>query len=151
MGRELLAQNIMRNLFSVKKITYTLAIGTVLYKSKKISLESRGGRKNFQIFTAAEFIAAIAQHIPEKSFQFVHYNDWYSNRGRGEREKQKTTLLMTVVPAKVETIDVSDSRPKKIVGIWNRRRLTPSSKWRECIMKVWEVDSLSVLNNPVFF
>ena len=26
-------------------------------------------KKNFQIYTAAEFIAAIIQHIPEKAFQ----------------------------------------------------------------------------------
>jgi len=33
------------------------------------------------------FIAAITRHIPEKSFQLVRYYGWYSNRGRGEREK----------------------------------------------------------------
>ena len=32
---------------------------------------SKGGRKNFQVFTATEFIGAITQYIPEKSFQLV--------------------------------------------------------------------------------
>ncbi|MBU1060889.1 MAG: transposase, partial [Proteobacteria bacterium] len=36
--------------------------------------------KNFSISTADEFIAAITQHIPEKSFQLVRYHGWYSNR-----------------------------------------------------------------------
>jgi hypothetical protein len=72
--------------FSVKKITYNAASGTVIYKSKTTQRKSKGGRENFQVFTALEFIAAITQHIPEKSFQLVRYYGWYSNRGRGERK-----------------------------------------------------------------
>jgi hypothetical protein len=133
-GRESLAQYIMRNPFSVRKITYNEATGTVIYKSKKTQRRSKGGRKNFQVFTATDFIAAITQHIPEKSFQLVRYYGWYSNRGRGEREKKKQiTVNLPEVPTRVEIIDVSDYRPKKI----------PSPKWRECIKKVWEVDPLS--------
>jgi hypothetical protein len=30
-------------------------------------------KKNFQVFDPLEFSAAIAQHIPEKSFQLVRY------------------------------------------------------------------------------
>jgi len=45
-------------------------------------------QKNFQIFDPLEFIAAITQHIPEKSFQLVRYYGWYSNRMRGDRKKQ---------------------------------------------------------------
>jgi len=65
----------------------------------------------------------------------VRYYGWYSNRGRGEREKrnQAVTVSLPDAPAKVEIIDVSEYRPKKI----------PSPKWRECIKKVWEVDPLS--------
>ena len=43
------------------------------------------------------------------------------------------SALFPEVPTRVEIIDVSDYRPKKI----------PSPKWRECIKKVWEVDPLS--------
>jgi hypothetical protein len=86
-GRESLAQYIIRNPFSVNKVTYNAATGTVIYKSKTSPSKSKGGRKNFQVFTALEFIAAITQHIPEKSFQLVRYYGWYSNRSRGEREK----------------------------------------------------------------
>jgi hypothetical protein len=32
-----------------------------------------GNKKNFEIFTPEEFIAAITQHIPDKSFQMARY------------------------------------------------------------------------------
>ena len=51
----------------------------VVYKSKMMSSKSRGGKKNFKVFTADEFIAAITQHIPKISFQLVRYYGWYSN------------------------------------------------------------------------
>ncbi|MHC4685889.1 MAG: transposase, partial [Planctomycetota bacterium] len=35
-----------------------------------------------------EFLAAITQHIPEKSFQMVRYYGWYSNKSRGIRKRQ---------------------------------------------------------------
>jgi hypothetical protein len=65
----------------------------------------------------------------------VRYYGWYSNRGRGEREKreQDSAVSLPEVPSQIEIIDVSEYRPKKI----------PSPKWRECIRKVWEVDPLS--------
>lgn len=53
--------------------------------------------KNIQVFqpinkvnayTAEEFIAAITQHIPEKSFQMVRYYGWYSNKSWGMRLKK---------------------------------------------------------------
>jgi len=37
-------------------------------------------KKNFALFRAEEFIEAITQHIPDKSFQLVRYHGWYSNR-----------------------------------------------------------------------
>lgn len=72
-GRESLAQYIIRNPFSVKKVTYNAATGTVIYKSKTSPRKSKGGRKNFQVYTTLEFIAGFPQHIPEKSFQLVRY------------------------------------------------------------------------------
>ncbi len=72
-GQEALAQYIVRNPFSVKNISYNDATGMVVYRSKDIPSTRKGGRKNFQVFTAAEFIAAITQHIPDKSFQLVRY------------------------------------------------------------------------------
>ena len=39
------------------------------------------------MFSACDFIAAIAQHIPDKRFQMVRYYGWYSNKMRGQRRK----------------------------------------------------------------
>ena len=44
--------------------------------------------RNFEVFTPCDFIAAITQHIPDKSFQLARYYGWYSNRMRGRRAKQ---------------------------------------------------------------
>ena len=49
-------------------------------------------KKDFQLFSAAEFIAAIAQHIPEKNFQLVRYYGWYSKRSRGDRQRSEVSL-----------------------------------------------------------
>jgi len=54
-------------------------------------------------------IAAITQHIPEKSFQLVRYSGWYSNRGRGEREKREqvaAAVSLPEVPAEVAILDI---------------------------------------------
>jgi hypothetical protein len=42
-------------------------------------------QRNFEVFAPCDFIAAITQHIPNKSFQLVRYYGWYSNKMRGQR------------------------------------------------------------------
>ncbi|MDX2446713.1 MAG: transposase, partial [Desulfobacterales bacterium] len=58
--------------------------GTVIYRSK---MSHGGNKKNFQTFSALEFMAAITQHIPDRLAQMVRYLGWYSNRMRGDRRK----------------------------------------------------------------
>jgi hypothetical protein len=87
--------------------------------------------RNFEVFTPCDFIAAITQHIADKSFQLVRYYGWYSNKMRGRRAKQADEEVQTEGDA-VEVIDVSAHEPRRI----------PSKKWRELIKKVWEADPL---------
>jgi hypothetical protein len=87
--------------------------------------------RNFEVFTPCDFIAAITQHIPDKSFQLVRYYGWYSNKMRGRRAKQADEEVQTEGDA-MEVIDVSAHEPRRI----------PSKKWRELIKKVWEADPL---------
>ena len=87
--------------------------------------------RNFEVFPPCDFIAAITQHIPDKSFQLVRYYGWYSNKMRGRRAKQADEEVQTEGDA-VEAIDVSAHEPRRI----------PSKKWRELIKKVWEADPL---------
>ena len=90
----------------------------------------RSRRRNFEVFSAEDFIAAITQHIPDKGFQMVRYYGWYSNRARGERAKKQAEAAEPENPAGIQVIDVSDYQPRRL----------PSKKWRELIKQVWEVD-----------
>ena len=76
-----------RDPFSAPKIKDKASAGTVIYKSKKSPRKDKGRRKNFQIFTAVDFIAFIAPHIPEKSFHPLCYYSWHLYRGQGEHEQ----------------------------------------------------------------
>ena len=50
----------------------------------KISADLRGGpHRNFQVFTALDFLAELTQHIPDKGEHLVRYYGWYSHRRRG--------------------------------------------------------------------
>jgi hypothetical protein len=46
---------------------YNAENGTVIYRSRMHAKTKR----NFEIFSAEEFIAAITQHIPDKGFQML--------------------------------------------------------------------------------
>jgi len=120
-----LAQYIMRNPFSLEKMQFNKpdeeegfrlradgdvqADGCVIYRSgmnPKI-------HRNFEIFTPCDFIAAITQHIPDKSFQLVRYIGWYSNKMRGQRDKHAAEEAKAAGEA-VEVIDVSEHQPRRI-------------------------------------
>jgi hypothetical protein len=131
---ERLAQYIIRNPFSLDKMHPNDTGDAIIYRSglnPKI-------RRNFQVFEPCDFIAAITQHIPDKSFQLVRYYGWYSNKMRGQRLKREVEREAASAQGEptalinVEAIDVSVFTP--------RRR--PSRKWRELIQKVWEADPL---------
>lgn len=124
-GLERVAQYIIRNPFSEQKMAYNEENGTVIYRSRMHAKTKR----NFEVFSAEDFIAAITQHIPEKGFQMVRYYGWYSNRARGERAKREAEPGAPEA-TDVDVIDVSEYAPPRI----------PSKKWRELIKKVWEVD-----------
>ena len=62
-GQEALAQYIIRSPFSLEKITYKQESGMVVYRSK---MTHGKNKSNFKVFNVGEFIAAIAQHIPDR-------------------------------------------------------------------------------------
>ena len=125
---ERIAQYIVRNPFSVEKMTLNPETGAVIYRSKMNPKHQR----NFEVFTPTDFIAAITQHIPDKGFQLVRYYGWYSNKSRGLRDKREAILEAQIRPAGLEIIDVSEVQLRRV----------PSRKWRELIKKIWEVDPL---------
>ena len=132
-GLERVAQYILRNPFSLAKMTYNPTTRTILYRSKR----DYHSKCNFKVFTAEAFIAAITQHIPERNFQNVRYYGWYSNKSRGQRGKQAPNQAVLASGddddiSLADGIDVSDYVPKK----------RPAKKWRELIKKVYEVEPL---------
>jgi hypothetical protein len=120
-GLERLSQYILRNPFSEDKMIYNREQQQVIYHSRL----SKKTKRNFEVFTAAEFIAAITQHIPEKGLQLVRYYGWYSNKSRGVRAK---------AAEKPET--------KVIGGHGSVAKKAANSQWRALIQKIWEVDPL---------
>lgn len=124
-----LARYIVRNPFSLQKMTYNEQTGSVIYHSK----QNHNTKRNFEVFSAEDFIGAITQHIPDKYFQNIRYYGWYSNKSRGLRKRHEREAEEEARKADgVEVIDVSGHQARHI----------PSKEWRELIKKVWEVDPL---------
>ena len=134
-GREAIAQYMMRNVFNTQNISYIEKTTKVIYRTGKI--QKGENRKNFVIYDAEAFIAAITQHIPKKNFQMTRSYGFYSNKSRGLRakaEQTKQTQDTAEVNDKegINIIDVSKYQPKNV----------PSLTWRECIKKIWKQDPL---------
>jgi hypothetical protein len=117
-----LAQYILRNPFSVEKMTLKSPTDMVIYRSR---LNAKINR-NFEVFTATDFLAAITQHIPDKGAQMVRYYGWYSNKMRGVRHRGLPPDLVPHRPG------LSLPPPIKL----------PSKRWRDLILRVWHVDRL---------
>jgi hypothetical protein len=131
-GREALAQYIARNAFCQERVT-CLDSDKIIYRSK-LQKEKDKGKTNFRIYDAEEFIAALTQHIPAKRFQTTRYYGHYSNKARGLRAKEidDGQRLNEISESNPIILDVSEYKPKRI----------PSSKWRDCIKKIYEADPL---------
>jgi hypothetical protein len=66
-------QYILHNRFSVEKMTLETPGDTVLFRSRiKVKIH-----RNCEVFTPADFLAAITQHIPDKGGQMVRYYGWH--------------------------------------------------------------------------
>ena len=82
----------MRNPFSVEEMTLEFPTDMVIYRSR---LNAKINR-NFEVFTATDFLAAITQHIPDKGAQMVRYYGWYSNKMRGVRHRRRALHVRTL-------------------------------------------------------
>lgn len=118
-GRRRLAEYLLRAPFSLEKITYNAEAGSVLYRSDRHWRTKR----NFEVFSAPRFIAALLDQMPPKGVPQVRYYGWYSNKSRGLRQR--------TAGAATGKIHAPPARP--------RRRRTA---WRELIRQVWGADPL---------
>jgi hypothetical protein len=126
-----LEEYILRNPFSVEKMTLESPTDLVIYRSR---LNAKINR-NFEVFSPTDFLAAITQHIPDKGAQMVRYYGWYSNKMRGVRQSRLPPQWVVRRPG------VSPPPPVKL----------PSKRWRDLILRVWHVDPLRcpVCQNPM--
>jgi hypothetical protein len=129
-------QYLLRHPFSLQKITWNPTTQTVIYRSKRHHTTKR----NFEIFKAPDFIAAVIDHLPPKGHQTVRYYGLYSNKTRGQQSlipdriirPPKTDLPPETPPAEILLVPAP---PKQ-----SARDMRPL--WHDLILKVWGGDPL---------
>lgn len=156
------SQYLLRAPFSLEKITWNEKTRKVIYRSKR----SWHTKKNYQIFSATDFIAATVEHIPPKSqqchaaqaaskmakrnshgrsrrrSQTVRYYGLYSNKSRGLAAKlgsPRPQLRELSEAARAVPADPT-LFPLPAAEAKSARALRPL--WRDLIMKVWGEDPL---------
>jgi hypothetical protein len=81
-------------------------------------------KRNFEVFSACDWLAALTAHIPNAGEHLVRYYGWYSNVSRGKRRKaqgEESTAIM-------ESSEISPSEAKRA--------------WARLITQVYGVDPL---------
>jgi len=119
-GRRAVAEYVLRSPFSLEKLRYHATTGTIIYRSKMHPLLKR----NFEVFSACEWLAALTAHIPNAGEHLVRYYGWYSNVGRGKRRKAQGEGGTAIA----ECSEVAPSEAKRA--------------WARLIKQVYEVDPL---------
>jgi hypothetical protein len=119
-GRRAVAEYILRAPFSLEKLQYQATTGTIIYQSKMHPTLKR----NFEVFSAPDWLAALTAHIPNAGEHLVRYYGWYSNVSRGKRRKAQGEE-----PTTIEAFtEVSASAAKRA--------------WARLIKQVYEADPL---------
>jgi hypothetical protein len=131
-GLERLAQYILRCPFSLARVVRLTDDGSLIYRAEQdhcrrfpgpASADLRGGpRRNFQVFSALDFLAELTQHIPEKGEHLVRYYGWYSHRQRGIRAKRSGSGSFS---------DRQSAEPQKTGHIGQNTCPTPSARDEE--------------------
>jgi hypothetical protein len=96
-GVQRLIQYFLRCPFSLARMIEVTEAGKVIYKSEHNALGRfpepgeedlvAGPPRNFQVFDPLDFLAEVAQHIPNAGEHLLRYYGWYSNKSRGQRAK----------------------------------------------------------------
>ena len=128
-GRKQLARYMIRNLFSLEKMTYKAKQGVVVYRSKLCATLKR----NYQLMPGAEWLKLLIRHIPNKGEHLVRYYGWYSSRCRRERRRM---LEASEAEGEQQAHIAVDKQPDPVFI------KTIRSTWARLIRKVYEVDPL---------
>jgi hypothetical protein len=125
MGREKLAQYILRSPFSQQKMRYQPKSLIVIYRSTMNPTLKR----QFEVFHVLDWIAAFPAHIPNQGEHLVRYYGWYSNVSRGKWKKAQDQVQEAAPEGTVEISPPSVSPALK-------------QRWAQLITKAYEADPL---------
>jgi hypothetical protein len=109
---------LVRAPLSLKKLVYLDGQKAVLYRSKMNPFLGR----NFEAMDPREWLARLAEHIPDAGKHRTHFYAYYPNRARGQRSPE------------------DGAGPKDETEAPKKRRCTPS--WARLISKVYQADPL---------
>lgn len=71
-------------------------------------------KRNVEIFSACDWLAALTGHIPNAGEHLVRYYGWYSNVKRGKRRKTQADDPLSVSTGTIEACsEVSDDAAKR--------------------------------------
>jgi hypothetical protein len=97
-GMQSIIEYIARCPLSLARIIKLTNDGKVIYRATKTSCLpfpelgnenlKAGVNRNFEVFEPLDFLAQVAQHIPNKGEHLIRYYGWYSNKMRGMRNKK---------------------------------------------------------------
>lgn len=111
--------------YSMNRVIFKEEGKNVLYKGEYNPVL----KKNFEVYSYTDFIAAVTSHIPNRYQKYINYYGWYSSKCRGMREKvEKVLETIQDIEEAVTTPTVSQKAYKK--------------SWARLIKQVWEVDPL---------
>jgi hypothetical protein len=116
---ERLAQYFLRAPLSLQKMHWNAQTRTVLYRSSR----SWRTKRNFEIFSGPDFVAALYEHVPPKGFQTLRYYGLYSNKARGMRQQTKQRSHL-----KLHASNFKLARSRRL--------------WRQRIFDIWGCDPL---------
>ncbi len=143
-GLERLAEYILRCPFSLARVVRLGDDGSLIYRAEQdhcrrfpapASADLRGGpSRNFQLFSALDFLAELTQHIPNKGEHLVRYYGWYSHHQRGIRAKSRSSSGTDPV--------IDRSAPDAERSALASPRAGSLSTWAMLIKRVYEVDPL---------
>ncbi len=74
---------ILRSPFSREKLRHQAETGTIIYYQSKMHPVLK---RNFEVFSATDWLAALTAHIPNAGEHVVRYCGWCSNMTRGKRQ-----------------------------------------------------------------
>jgi hypothetical protein len=136
-GRRQLAEYLLRAPFSLQKITWNEKTATVIYRSG----HNWKTKRNFEVFSATDFLAAAVEHIPDRYHHTIRYYGIYSNRSRGI-EQRRNPIPISCQCAHPEC--APPDPPSALSTVTHpqqpNRKLRPL--WRDLILRVWGEDPL---------